>query len=252
MTHAAPRDARDGPLQAMLHTPRAAVAVGVFACLIVACALGPLAFTEAGAPIAQALVAGRVSLALAMAAATVALLVGLAAGAAAGHAALGAHGAATLMLFGSIAPPIAVVAAVAGFVDEGAAFGLAAAGTLGWLHAARASWRAGHALARRPYVDAARLASLAPRTIVWRHIVPNLFDTVAAAAIVAVPVALLVEASIGAVDLAPSGPAGWGVRLRDGLAASDTAALLPSAALLLIACASAGALAHALRRARRD
>lgn len=235
------------------HMPRAIGALAAMTLLVLACGVGPLLPALDGHALASALEAGRHSLALAFAVGATALLLGLASGAAAGYAAQGARGAAARATLAGLLPLGLGMAALALTARLDVVLVLAAAGSLGWLQAAYVGRREAHALNARPFVDAARLASVAPPIIVWRHLVPNLLGAVAVAALFAVPQALLVEALLGLVGVGLAEPPGWGALLLDATARwpASPSPLLAPAALLVIAVASGHQLADALRRALR-
>lgn len=88
--------------------------------------------------------------------------------------------------------PVLLAVLAAGLLDDGVM--IAAAGLVAWLNLAEVVWRSVSTLCRRAFIDAARLAGLAPGQIVARHVLPHLGRPVALRALLAVPQVLAADA----------------------------------------------------------
>ncbi len=237
-------------------------ALAVLAGLALACTAAPLMADGAAAairradsdPVVAALLDGRGSLSFALLAGLLggALGVGWAVAATTlGHRAerrmMGA--AATL-----VGQPLALLVPLTAGLAGG---GVAALALVVALTAAPAVAALAHAelrgLMRREFLTAARAAGLSEGAILRRHLIPNAWPPLLAAAALALPRALAAESFASLLGLGLPAPVGsWGASI--GLAArlGDAVVLVPPALLLALAlwacCALAGALAKGLNR----
>jgi len=98
-----------------------------------------------------------------------------------------------------------------------------AIGSIHWLDMARIVRGQTLALRGRAFVDAARLAGVAPPDILRRHIVPNLLGVVAVCATLTVPQVILAESFLSFLGLGVAEPAAsWGTLVSDGTADMET------------------------------
>ena len=112
-----------------------------------------------------------------------------------------------------------------------------AVGAINWLDMARIVRGQTLSLRQREFVDAARLAGLAPAAIIRAHIVPNLLGVVVVCATLTVPQVILVESFLSFLGLGVQEPAtSWGVLVNDGAADMEVApwALLFPAGFLAV------------------
>jgi oligopeptide transport system permease protein len=186
--------------------------------------------------LARTLEGGRVSLLVGLVGTLVSVLIGVAWGAVAGY--FGGRLDAVLMRIVDILyalPFMFLVILLMVLFGRHLVLIFVAIGAIHWLDMARIVRGQALALKRREFIDAARLAGLAPLAIVRRHIVPNLLGVVAVYATLTVPQVILVESFLSFLGLGVQEPAtSWGVLVNDGAADMEAApwALLFPAGLL--------------------
>jgi ABC-type dipeptide/oligopeptide/nickel transport system permease subunit len=83
----------------------------------------------------------------------------------------------------------------------------------------------------REFVEAARLLGASDRSIVLRHILPNILAPLTIIATLEVAVAILIEASLGFLGLSVQAPTPtWGSIIQDGRGALDRAPWIANSA----------------------
>ncbi|HUR40720.1 MAG TPA: ABC transporter permease subunit [Verrucomicrobiae bacterium] len=175
--------------------------------------------------LARTLAGGRVSLTVGLAATLVSVLIGVAWGAVAGY--YGGRVDALLMRAVDILyalPFMFLVILLMVLFGRHLALMFVAIGAIQWLDMARIVRGQALALKGRAFVDAARLAGLAPAAIVRRHIVPNLLGVVVVTATLTVPQVILVESFLSFLGLGVQEPStSWGMLVNDGAADMEAA-----------------------------
>jgi peptide/nickel transport system permease protein len=111
-------------------------------------------------------------------------------------------------------------------------------GFTGWPYYARLARSETLSVRERDFVLAARSIGAPHRTIIWRHILPNIATSLIVVATFTVPLMIVVEASLSFLGMGvpPSVPT-WGAMVADGrdfLAVAWWIATLPGLAILLV------------------
>ena len=203
--------------------------------------------------LARTLEGGRLSLLVGLAATLVSVLIGVAWGAVAGY--VGGRVDAVMMRAVDVLyalPFMLLVILLMVLFGRHLVLIFVAIGAINWLDMARIVRGQTLALKQREFVDAARLAGLAPGTIIRRHIVPNLLGVVIVYAALTVPQVILVESFLSFLGLGVQEPAtSWGVLVNDGAADMESApwALLFPAVFLAVTLLCFNFIADGLRDA---
>lgn len=162
----------------------------------------------------------RVSLLVALAASLISLLIGVGWGVVAGY--LGGRTDQLMMRIVDVCyslpfTPLVVVLTVLFGRDLTLLF--IAIGAVSWLDIARMVRAQTRQLVQREFVLAAEVAGVAPGTIMWRHIAPNLAGTVITWLTLTIPAVILTEAFLSYLGLGAQSPlTSLGVMLADGAA----------------------------------
>ena len=187
---------------------------------------------------ARTLEGGRISLLVGLLATLVSVVIGVAWGATAGY--FGGRCDALMMRAVDILyalPFMFLVILLMVLFGRHFALVFVAVGAINWLDMARIVRGQALSLRRREFVDAARLAGLAPAAIIRAHIVPNLLGVVIVCATLTVPQVILVESFLSFLGLGVQEPAtSWGVLVNDGATDMEVApwALLFPAGFLAV------------------
>ena len=189
---------------------------------------------------ARSMQAIRVSIALGVLAALVSVVIGVAWGAIAGY--VGGRVDALMMRFVDIVyalPYIFIVIILATLFPRGSVAALfIAIGAVGWLTMARIVRGQALALRQREFIEAAIALGLPTRTIIARHIVPNVLGTVIVYATLTVPQVILFESFLSFLGLGVQEPlTSLGRLVAEGaldMESSPWLLLVPSAVLGLV------------------
>ena len=252
-------------LRRLWSQPLAAASLVVLGLIVLACLLGPLFLPHDGealdfdhvaaAPglatghlfgtdnvgrdlLARTLEGGRLSLLVGLVATLVSVIIGVAWGAVAGY--FGGRVDAVLMRAVDILyalPFMFLVILLMVLFGRHLVLIFVAIGAINWLDMARIVRGQTLSLKHRVFVDAARLAGVAPPEIIRRHIVPNLLGVVIVYATLTVPQVILVESFLSFLGLGVQEPGtSWGVLVNDGAADMEAApwALLFPAGFLAV------------------
>lgn len=110
-------------------------------------------------------------------------------------------------------------------------------GLTGWMDVARLARAEVLSLKERAFIVKAHAAGLQPRRIILRHLIPNTFATIAAAAVLRVADVILLESTLSFLGMGVQPPtASWGAILNDGRPVLATAwwlTLFPGLAIAL-------------------
>lgn len=202
---------------------------------------------------ARTLEGGRTSLLVGLLATLVSVIIGVAWGAVAGY--FGGRVDALMMRAVDILyalPFMFLVILLMVLFGRHFALVFVAVGAINWLDMARIVRGQTLSLRRREFVDAARLAGLAPLAIIRAHIVPNLLGVVIVCATLTVPQVILVESFLSFLGLGVQEPStSWGVLVNDGAADMEVApwALLFPAGFLAVTLLCLNFLGDGLREA---
>lgn len=124
-------------------------------------------------------------------------------------------------------------------------------GAFSWMPTARLVRAETMSLRERTFVGYARFVGERPRTIVWRHIVPDALPTIIVAATATISSAMLTESALSFLGLGIQAPmASWGSLLESAqgsLARSPLLAVVPGL-LIMLTVLSFNVLGDALRR----
>ncbi|WP_244221076.1 ABC transporter permease [Paraburkholderia aromaticivorans] len=168
--------------------------------------------------LARALQGGRVSLEVGLLGTLVSGLIGVAYGATAGY--LGGRVDAVMMRIVDMMYAIPyMLIAILMMTMFGRAFYLVVLtiSAFSWLDMARVVRGQTLSLRSREFIDAARAIGVSSRSIIARHIVPNLFGVVVVYASVTVPNIVLTESVLSFLGLGVQEPmTSWGVLIQDG------------------------------------
>ncbi|PQV54354.1 ABC transporter permease [Paraburkholderia sp. BL21I4N1] len=174
--------------------------------------------------LARALQGGRVSLEVGLLGTLVSGLIGVAYGATAGY--LGGRVDAVMMRIVDMMYAIPyMLIAILMMTLFGRAFYLVVLtiSAFSWLDMARVVRGQTLSLRSREFIDAARAIGVSSRSIISRHIVPNLFGVVVVYASVTVPNIVLTESVLSFLGLGVQEPmTSWGVLIQDGAQKLDS------------------------------
>ncbi|MBA2467850.1 MAG: ABC transporter permease [Chloroflexia bacterium] len=183
---------------------------------------------------------GRVSMTVALVALAVALLVGLTMGAVAGF--YGGLIDSVIMRFVDVLisiPSIAVLLLISVWIRPGPVGLAVIIALLGWTGLARLIRGEVLSLRSRDYVDAARVSGASNRTIITRHIFPNVISLVIVWASLALPGLIITEATLSYLGFGVRIPTpSWGNMLQEAyqfITLSWTYAFLPGLFIFLAA-----------------
>jgi len=209
---------------------------------------------------ARGMQALRISLALGVLATLISVCIGVTWGAVAGY--VGGRVDALMMRFVDIVyalPYVFIVIILSTLLPRGSLAGLfIAIGAVGWLTMARIVRGQTLSLRRREFVTAAVACGVRTPAILWRHIVPNVLQSVIAYATLTVPQVILFESFLSFLGLGVQEPyASLGSLINDGAQEMESSPwmLLVPAALLVLVLGAFSVLGDALRarvRARDD
>ncbi|WP_186307823.1 ABC transporter permease [Paraburkholderia sp. BCC1884] len=178
--------------------------------------------------LARTLQGGRVSLEVGLLGTLVSGLIGVAYGATAGY--LGGRVDAVMMRIVDMMYAIPyMLIAILMMTMFGRAFYLVVLtiSAFSWLDMARVVRGQTLSLRSREFIDAARAIGVSSRSIIARHIVPNLFGVVVVYASVTVPNIVLTESVLSFLGLGVQEPmTSWGVLIQDGAQKLDSMAWL--------------------------
>ncbi|SOF00309.1 ABC-type dipeptide/oligopeptide/nickel transport system, permease component [Burkholderia sp. OK233] len=203
--------------------------------------------------LARTLQGGRVSLEVGLLGTLVSGLIGVAYGATAGY--LGGRVDAVMMRIVDMMYAIPyMLIAILMMTLFGRAFYLVVLtiSAFSWLDMARVVRGQTLSLRSREFIDAARAIGVSSRSIIARHIVPNLFGVVVVYASVTVPNIVLTESVLSFLGLGVQEPmTSWGVLIQDGAQKLDSMPwlLLCPAVMLCIALYSVNFVGDGLRDA---
>jgi len=203
--------------------------------------------------LARALQGGRVSLEVGLLGTLVSGLIGVAYGATAGY--LGGRVDAVMMRIVDMMYAIPyMLIAILMMTLFGRAFYLVVLtiSAFSWLDMARVVRGQTLSLRSREFIDAARAIGVSSRSIISRHIVPNLFGVVVVYASVTVPNIVLTESVLSFLGLGVQEPmTSWGVLIQDGAQKLDSMPwlLLCPAVMLCITLYSVNFVGDGLRAA---
>jgi oligopeptide transport system permease protein len=194
----------------------------------------------------------RISLALGVLATLISVCIGVAWGAFAGY--VGGRVDGLMMRFVDIVyalPYVFIVIILSTLLPRGNLAGLfIAIGAVGWLTMARIVRGQTLSLRRREFITAAVAAGVRTPAILWRHIVPNVLQTVIAYATLTVPQVILFESFLSFLGLGVQEPyASLGSLINEGAQEMETSPwmLLVPATLLLLLLGALSVLGDALR-----
>ena len=206
---------------------------------------------------ARGMQALRISLALGALATLISVCIGVTWGAVAGY--VGGRIDALMMRFVDIVyalPYVFIVIILSTLLPHGSLAGLfIAIGAVGWLTMARIVRGQTLSLRRREFVTAAVACGVRTPAILWRHIVPNVLQSVIAYATLTVPQVILFESFLSFLGLGVQEPyASLGSLINDGAQEMETSPwmLLVPAALLVLVLGAFTVLGDALRARVRE
>jgi oligopeptide transport system permease protein len=199
----------------------------------------------------------RISLLLGVLATLVSASIGVAWGATAGF--VGGRTDAMMMRFVDVVyalPYVFIVIILSTLLPRGSLAGLfIAIGAVGWLTMARIVRGQTLSLRHREFVTAALACGVSTPMILWRHIVPNVFQTVVAYATLTIPQVILFESFLSFLGLGVQEPyASLGSLINEGAQEMESSPwmLLVPASLLVLLLVAFSVLGDALRARARN
>lgn len=161
----------------------------------------------------------RVSLGVGMTSALISILIGVPLGAVAG---IGGGIADWIVMrlieIFSVIPPLLVAILIGALIGGGVINVVLISSAFGWVHVSRLVRGQVMAFKKREFVSAARALGASPSYLLTRHLLPNSISPIIVGFVLAIPRAMMIEASLSflGVGINPPIPS-WGQMISDGL-----------------------------------
>ena len=161
----------------------------------------------------------RVSLGIGVTSALISLLIGVPLGATAGFCGgICDWIVMRLIEIFSVIPPLLVAILIASLIGGGVINVVLISSAFGWVHVARLVRGQVMAFKQREFISAARALGASPVYLITRHLLPNSVSPIIVGFVLAIPRAMMIEASLSflGVGIDPPVPS-WGQMISDGI-----------------------------------